>query len=113
MSIVTPSGRALHQRPGARVRDGSDTRRFFLEPLALKLRDKGRRSHIDDFNCDEALGLVAGLNVPPKKSFATASSYRAVRDQQRGLLQGWVQTLAPVLFAEPEGFSLDFHPIPF
>ena len=84
-----------------------------LSLLALKLLDKERRSHIDDFNCDEALGLFAGLNVLPKKSFATAYSYRAVRDQQWGLLQGWVKALAPVLFPEPEGFSLDFHPIPF
>ncbi len=84
-----------------------------LSLLALKLLDKERRSHIDDFNCDEVIGLFAGLNVPPKKSFATAYSYRAVRDQQRGLLQGWVKALAPVLFPEPEGFSLDFHPIPF
>jgi hypothetical protein len=84
-----------------------------LSLLALKLLDKERRSHIDDFNCDEALGLFAGLNVLPKKSFATDYSYRAGRDQQRGLLQGWVKTLAPVLFPEPEGFSLDFHPIPF
>ena len=84
-----------------------------LSLLALKLLDKERRSHIDDFNCDEALGLFAGLNVLPKKSFATDYSYRAVRDQQRGLLQGWVKALAPVMFPEPEGFSLDFHPIPY
>ena len=75
-----------------------------LSLLALKLLDKERRSHIDDFNCDEALGLFAGLNVPPKKSFATAYSYRAVREQQRGLLQGWVKALAPVIFPEPDGF---------
>ena len=62
-----------------------------LSLLALKLLDKERRSHIDDFNCDEVIGLFAGLNVSPKKSFATAYSYRAVRDQQRGLLQGWVK----------------------
>jgi hypothetical protein len=84
-----------------------------LSLLALKLLDKERRSHIDDFNCDEVIGLFAGLNVPPKKSFATAYSYRTVRDQQRGLLQGWVKVLASLLFPEPEGFSLDFHPIPF
>ena len=41
-----------------------------LALLTLKLLDKERRSHIDDFNCDEALGLFAGLNVLPKKSFA-------------------------------------------
>ena len=42
-----------------------------LSLLVLKLLDKERRSHIDDFNCDDALGLWAGLNVLPKKSFAT------------------------------------------
>jgi hypothetical protein len=96
--------------PGSRMIPATGA---LLSLLALKLLDKERRSHIDDFNCDEVIGLFAGLNVPPKKSFATAYSYRAVRDQQRGLLQGWVKALAPVLFPEPEGFSLDFHPIPF
>jgi hypothetical protein len=84
-----------------------------LSLLALKLLDKERRSHIDDFNCDEALGLFAGLNILPKKSFATDYSYRAVRAQQLSLLQGWVKALAPVMFPEAEGFSLDFHPIPY
>jgi hypothetical protein len=84
-----------------------------LSLLALKLLDKERRSHIDDFHCDEALGLFAGLNVLPKKSFATDDSSRVGRDQQLGLLQGWVKALAPVMFPEPEGFALDFHPIPY
>jgi hypothetical protein len=84
-----------------------------LSLLALKLLDKERRSHIDDFNTDEALGLFAGLNILPKKSFATAYSYRAGRDQQLGLMQGWVKAIAPVMFPEAEGFSLDFHPIPY
>lgn len=83
-----------------------------LSLLALKLLDKERRSHIDDFNCDEALGLFAGLNILPKKSFATDYSYRAGREQQLGLLQSWVKALAPVMFPEAESFSLDFHPIP-
>ena len=47
--------------------------------LTLKLLDKERLSHIDDFNCDEALGLFAGLNILPKKSFATDYSYRTTR----------------------------------
>jgi hypothetical protein len=84
-----------------------------LSLLALKLLDKERRSHIDDFNCDEALGLFAGLNILPKKSFATDYSYRTVRAQQLNLLQGWVKALAPVMFPEAEGFALDFHPIPY
>ena len=84
-----------------------------LSLLALKLLDKERRSHIDDFNDDEALGVFAGLNVLPKKTFATDYSYRTGRDQQLGLLQGWVKALAPVMFPATEGFSLDFHPIPY
>jgi hypothetical protein len=84
-----------------------------LALLVLKLLDKERRSHIDDFNTDEALGLFAGLNILPKKSFATAYSYRAGRAQQLGLMQGWVKALGPVMFPEADGFSLDFHPIPY
>jgi hypothetical protein len=84
-----------------------------LSLLTLKLLDKERKSHIDDFNFDEALGLFAGLNILPKKSFATSYSYRATRDQQLGLLQGWVRALAPALFPDAGTFSLDFHPIPF
>lgn len=84
-----------------------------LSLLALKLLDKERRSHIDDFNFDEALGLFAGLNILPKKSFATDYSYRTERGQQLALLQAWVRGLAPLLFAEANSFSLDFHPIPY
>jgi len=79
--------------------------------LTLKLLDKERLSHIDDFNCDEALGLFAGLNILPKKSFASDYSYRTTRDQQLGLLGGWVKKLSPLLFPDAESFSLDFHPI--
>src|SRR5947209_6672162 len=42
-----------------------------LSLLALKLLDKERRSHVNDFSFDEGLGLFAGLNVLPKKSFLT------------------------------------------
>ena len=86
--------------------------RALLSLLALKLLDKERRSHISDFNCDEALGLFAGLNVLPKTSFATEYSYRTRRDTTR-LLSGWVTALAPLLFPEGQDFSLDFHAIPF
>src|SRR5262249_23806500 len=84
-----------------------------LSLLALKLLDKERHSHIDDFNCEEALGLFAGLNVLPKKSFLTDYSYRTSRPQQQALLAGWVRGLAPLLFPQAKAFSLDFHPIPY
>ena len=79
--------------------------------LALKLLDKERLSHIDDFNCDQALGLFAGLNILPKKSFATDYSYRTTRTHQQELLKGWVKKLSPLLFPEADSFSLDFHAI--
>jgi hypothetical protein len=84
-----------------------------LSLLALKLLDKERKSHIDDFNFDQALGLFAGLNVLPKKSYATAYSYQTCRDNQRALLAGWVRALSGLLFPQPEAFSLDFHAIPY
>ena len=84
-----------------------------LSLLALKLLDKERRSHINDFNFDEALGLFAGLNVLPKKSYATDYSYRTQRSQQRQLLVCWIRALSPLLFPQGNTFSLDFHPIPY
>ena len=82
-----------------------------LSLLSLTLVDKERLSHIDDFNCDEALGLFAGLNVLPKKSYATDYSYRTKRDQQLKLLKNWIGKLSPLVFPEADSFSLDFHPI--
>lgn len=84
-----------------------------LSLLALKLLRKERLSHIDDYNLDEALGLFAGLNVLPKKSFATDYSYRTKRRNQERLLGGWVKKLSPLLLPEAKAFSLDFHPIPY
>jgi hypothetical protein len=84
-----------------------------LSLLALKLLRKERLSHIDDYNVDAGLGLFAGLNVLPKKSFATDYSYRTQRQQQETLLGSWVQKLAPILLPEAKSFSLDFHPIPY
>jgi hypothetical protein len=96
--------------PGSRM---VPARAALLSLLTLKLLDKERRSHISDFNFDEALGLFAGLNVLPKKSYATDYSYRTTRPQQQRLLSGWVAGLAPLLFPEAQAFCLDFHPIPY
>jgi hypothetical protein len=87
--------------------------RALLSLLVLKLLDKERRSHINDFSFDEALGLFAGLNILPKKSFATDYSYRTQRTHQEQLLAAWVAQLAPLLFPEPEALNLDFHAIPY
>jgi hypothetical protein len=84
-----------------------------LSLLSLKLLDKERRSHISDFNFDEALGLFAGLNILPKKNYATDYSYRTKRGHQEQLLSGWVCGLSPLLFPKGQAFCLDFHPIPY
>jgi hypothetical protein len=84
-----------------------------LSLLTLKLLDKERRTHIDDFHFEEALGLFAGLNVLPKKSFAADYSYRAGREQQLKLLAGWVKRISPLLLPQAKAFALDFHPIPY
>ena len=59
------------------------------------------------------LGLFAGLNILPKKSYATDYSYRTERAQQHHLLSGWVGGLAPLLFPQADTFCLDFHAIPY
>lgn len=84
-----------------------------LSLLTLKLLDKERRSHIDDFNFDEAVGLFAGLNILPKKSFISDYSYRTDRNHQQQLLAGWVKKISPLLLPDANAFSLDFHPIPY
>ena len=84
-----------------------------LSLLLLALLDKERKSHVNDFNFDEALGFFAGRNVPPGKSFLTEYSYRTQRGHQRALLAGWVRALSSLLFPKGDSFSLDFHPIPY
>ena len=48
-----------------------------------------------------------------KKTFANDFSFRTQRAQQERFLSGWIGQLAPLLFPEPEAFSLHFHAIPF
>jgi hypothetical protein len=81
--------------------------------LALKPLDKARRRHINDCNFDEAVGLFAGLNIPPKKSSATEYSCGTGHAHQPKWLSGWVGALAPLGFPDAKGFALDFPPIPF
>lgn len=83
----------------------------FLSVLLLKLLDKERQSHIDDFNFDRALGLFAGLNILPKKTFLTDFSYRHSAESMRQLLGPWASRLRTLLTDSSSRFSLDFHPI--
>src|SRR5215831_5353750 len=101
--LVTQAG-----YPGSRMVPATSALRSLL---ALKLLDKERRSHISDFNFDEALGLFAGLNILPKTTFATDYSYRTQREYQHRFLAGWLTHLALLLLPDASAFCLDFHPI--
>lgn len=86
---------------------------YVLSLLSLKLLDKERKSHISDWNFDEALGWFAGLNVLPKTTATEDYTYRLVEGQHNRLLAQWVGAAYPILC--PQGastFALDFHPIP-
>jgi len=86
---------------------------YVLSLLALKLLDKERKSHITDWNFDQALGWFAGLNILPKSTAATDYAYRLVDGAPNRLLAHWVRQVYPILC--PEGasaFALDFHAIP-
>ena len=85
---------------------------YLLSLLSLKLLDKERKSHINDWNFDEALALFAGLNIMPKVTAATDYSYRISGQENQALLKHWVAAVYPILC--PDGasiFSLDYHAI--
>jgi len=84
-----------------------------LNLLALKLVDKERKSHVDAWDFDPAMGLFAGLNVPPKTTATTDYSYRLTDGQHNALLAGWVGAAHPILCPDAARvFALDFHVIP-
>ncbi|MCJ7432210.1 MAG: hypothetical protein MUO77_01840, partial [Anaerolineales bacterium] len=86
---------------------------YLLSLLSLKLLDKERKSHVTDWNFDEALGLFAGLNVLPKDSAATDYSYRINSGQHNSLMARWVKNAYPILCPDSASeFALDFHTIP-
>jgi hypothetical protein len=102
--VVSPAG-----SPGSVLVPATSA---LLSLLLLKLLDKERRSPINDFACDEALGLFAGLNIPPKAAFAAEYSSRTGHEDQRRLRAGWITALAPRLSPEGSDFAVDFHAIP-
>lgn len=81
--------------------------------LALKLWSIERKSHVMALVADEGLGLFAGLNAFPKKSFLSEYSSRMDHAKTLRLLAGWhAQTSGEALFPG-ESFNLDFHSVPY
>jgi hypothetical protein len=81
--------------------------------LALKLFGSRRHSHVMADVLDEGLGLFAGLNVIPKRSFLTEYSCRIRPQSYPKLMQAWFDALTRLGLQRGVSFDLDFHTIPF
>lgn len=81
--------------------------------LALKLFGNARHSHVMSHVLDEGLGLFAGLNVIPKRSFLTEYSCRIGPDCHGQLMAGWLDAVRKCGLKHGSSFDLDFHTIPF
>jgi hypothetical protein len=62
---------------------------------------------------DEGLGLLAGLNVIPKRSFLSEYSSRVGHRQIVQLLSAYHAAIANEKLFDGDSFNLDFHSIPF
>lgn len=81
--------------------------------LALKLFGSARHSHAMSAVLDEGLGLFAGLNVIPKRSFLTEYSCRIPPSVFPKLMQEWFDAMSKLKLPHGTSFDLDFHTIPF
>jgi hypothetical protein len=81
--------------------------------LGLKLFGNARHSHIMSRVFDEGLGIFAGLNVIPKRSFLTEYSCRIDPACYPKLMRGWFDAMGQLGLQRGVSFDLDFHTIPF
>jgi len=81
--------------------------------LALKLWSIERKSHIMALVADEGLGLFAGLNVIPKKSYFSEYSCRIEHAKTTRMLAAWHEQLGGSELFPGQSFNLDFHSAPY
>ncbi len=81
--------------------------------LALKLWAIERKRDVMALVADEGLGLFAGLNVSPKKSFLSEYSHRIDHARTLRLLAAWHGHLAGTDLFPGASFNLDFHSVPY
>jgi hypothetical protein len=81
--------------------------------LALKLFANARHSHVMSHVLDEGLGLFAGLNFIPKRSFLTEYSCRITPACHPRLMSAWLDAVRERGLKHGSSFDLDFHTIPF
>ena len=80
--------------------------------LALKLFGNPRHSHVMSYVFDEGLGLFAGLNIIPKRSFLTEYSCRIDPACYPKLMRLWFDAANGLGLGRGVSFDLDFHTIP-
>jgi len=81
--------------------------------LGLKLFGQARHSHVMSAVFDPGLGLWAGLNVIPKRSFLTEYSCRIDPATYPPLMRSWLDEVSRLGLEWGDSFDLDFHTIPF
>jgi hypothetical protein len=81
--------------------------------LALKLWSIERKSHVMALVADEGLGLFAGLNAIPKKSYLSEYSSRVTHAHTTRLLAAFQERVNGEAIFPGESFNLDFHSVPF
>ena len=81
--------------------------------LALKLVAIDRSSHVMPQVTDQGLGLFAGLNVIPKKSFLSEYSNRVGHEKTTRLLAAVSDHVKGDDAFPGRSFNLDFHSIPY
>jgi hypothetical protein len=81
--------------------------------LGLKLFGSRRHSHVMADVFDPGLGLFAGLNVIPKRSFLTEYSCRIDPASYPQWMRRWFEAVGRLGLTRGVSFDLDFHTIPF
>ena len=97
------------QLPGSQMIPAGHAMRSLL---ALKLFGNARHSHIMSHVFDPGLGLFAGLNVIPKRSFLTEYSCRIDPACYPTLMRLWFDAVNKLGIRRGVSFDLDFHTIP-
>ena len=85
-----------------------------LAMLALKLMGQERLSHIENYDKEPGLGVFAGLNVLPKKTYMNTYSCRGSEDMLNNFQQkilGKFMDTTPELYGG-DYINLDFHSVP-
>jgi hypothetical protein len=96
--------------PGSKMIPASHALRSML---VLKLWSIERRSHVMSHVADQGLGLLAGLNAIPKRSYLAKYSSRVGHQQIIKLQAAYHRQVDSRSLFPSDSFNLDFHSIPY